>query len=121
MTAITQSGLDALIARRRPGHSLEAAFYTSQNVFDPDLRLIFGRHWIFVASEPEIPEPGDYVTVQFSGTSVILVRDDMTVRFPQRLPAPRRGHPAGRQGLRRQLRLPLPLIDLRLCGRADPR
>ena len=81
MTAITQSGLDALVARRRPGHSLEAAFYTSQDVFDLDMRLIFGRHWIFVASEPELPEPGDYVTVQLGGTSVILVRDDdMAVR-----------------------------------------
>ena len=69
------------MARRRPGHSLEAAFYTSQDVFDLDMRLIFGRHWIFVASEPEVPEPGDYVTVQLGGTSVILVRDDdMVVR-----------------------------------------
>lgn len=81
MTAITHSGLDALVARRRPGHSLEAAFYTSPEVLDLDLRLIFGRHWIFVASEPELPEPGDFVTVEIGRTSVILVRDDdMAVR-----------------------------------------
>jgi len=78
---ISHSGLDALIARRRPGHSLEAAFYTSPEVLDLDLRLIFGRHWIFVASEPELPEPGDFVTVDIGRTSVILVRDDdMQVR-----------------------------------------
>jgi Rieske 2Fe-2S family protein len=81
MTAVTQSGLDALVARRRPGHSLEAAFYTSPEVLDLDLRLIFGRHWVFVASEPELPEPGDFVTVEIGRTSVILVRDDdMAVR-----------------------------------------
>ena len=75
------SGLEALVARRRPGHSLEAAFYTSQEVLDLDLRLIFGQHWIFVGSEPELPEPGDYVTVQIGGTSVILVRDDSYARI----------------------------------------
>lgn len=73
--------LDALIRRRRPGYSLEAPFYTSQEAFDRDLDVIFGRHWIFVASEPELPEPGDYVTVALGPASVILVRDDdMAVR-----------------------------------------
>ena len=81
MTAIAHSGLDALVARRKPGHSLEAAFYTSPEALDLDLRLIFGRHWIFAASEPELPEPGDYVTVEIGRTSVLLVRDDdMQVR-----------------------------------------
>lgn len=80
MTALPQ-GTEALIARRRPGYSLEGAFYTSPEVFDLDMRLIFGRHWIFVGTEPELPEPGDYVTVALGRTSVILVRDDdMAVR-----------------------------------------
>ena len=78
---MTATGLDALVARRRPGHSLEAAFYNSPAVHDADLRLIFGRHWVFVASEPELPEPGDYVTVEIGRTSIVLVRDDdMAVR-----------------------------------------
>ena len=65
-----------LIASREPGWSLRAPFYTSQECFDLDLDVIFGRHWLFVASEPEIPEPGDYVTVSFGRQSVIVVRDD---------------------------------------------
>ena len=81
MTALPASGLDALLARRRPGHSLESAFYTSSEVFEADLDLIFRRHWIFVATEPELPEPGDYVTAEIGRTSIVLVRDDdMQVR-----------------------------------------
>ncbi|MGJ3264431.1 MAG: aromatic ring-hydroxylating oxygenase subunit alpha [Salinarimonas sp.] len=68
--------VEELLARRKPGHSLEAPFYTSREIFDLDLALIFGRHWIFVAVESEVPEPGDYVTVEIGTTSVIVVRDD---------------------------------------------
>lgn len=65
-----------LIASREPGWSLPAPFYTSQECFDLDLDAIFGNHWLFVASEPEIPEPGDYVTVTIGRYSVIILRDD---------------------------------------------
>jgi len=81
MTPLSRASLEAMIARRRPGHSLEAPFYVSPQMFDVDLRLIFEKSWLFVASEPEVPEPGDYVTVQIGRNSVILVRDDdMQVR-----------------------------------------
>src|SRR5690242_20246030 len=65
-----------LIARRRPGYTLEAPFYTSREIFDLDLDLIFGRHWIYVAVEPDVPEPGDYVVVNIGRNSVVIVRDD---------------------------------------------
>jgi Rieske 2Fe-2S family protein len=73
---MTRADIAALVARRTPGFSLEAPFYTSQEIFDLDLDLIFARHWIFVATEPELPEPGDYVTVNVGPHSVVLVRDD---------------------------------------------
>jgi glycine betaine catabolism A len=66
----------SLIARRRPGYSLEAPFYTSREIFDLDLELIFSRHWLFVAVEPEIPEPGDYLLVEIGTASIIILRDD---------------------------------------------
>jgi Rieske 2Fe-2S family protein len=70
-----------LIARRRPGYTLEAPFHTSREIFDLDLDLIFGRHWIYVAVEPDVPEPGDYVTVNIGRNSVVIVRDDdMNIR-----------------------------------------
>ncbi|WP_029029410.1 aromatic ring-hydroxylating oxygenase subunit alpha [Salinarimonas rosea] len=68
--------VEELLARRRPGHSLEAPFYTSAEIFERDLALVFGRHWIFVAVEGEVAEPGDYVTVEIGTASIIVVRDD---------------------------------------------
>ena len=66
----------SLVDRRVAGHSLEAPFYTSREIFDFDLDAIWNRHWLFVAAAAEVPEPGDYVTVEVGRTSVIVVRDD---------------------------------------------
>ncbi|MCX4187738.1 aromatic ring-hydroxylating oxygenase subunit alpha [Methylophaga sp. OBS4] len=65
-----------LISERRKGYTLEAPFYRSQEIFDLDIAAIFSRHWIYVAVEPDIPEPGDYVRVEVGHNSIIIVRDD---------------------------------------------
>lgn len=70
-----------LVARRETYKSLEAPFYNSQEVLDLDLDVIFGQNWIFVAVEPELPEPGDCITVEIGGASILLLRgDDMNIR-----------------------------------------
>ena len=68
--------LAELLAARVPGRCLPAPFYTDPAIHDADVAGIFARHWIFVATEPEVPEPGDYVTVDVGPYSVIIVRDD---------------------------------------------
>lgn len=65
-----------LVERRQVGYSLESAFYASQDVYNLDIQAIFGKHWLFVSTEAEIPEPGDYVTVEIGPQSLIIVRDD---------------------------------------------
>jgi Rieske 2Fe-2S family protein len=70
-----------LIDARKPGHALERAFYTSQDIFQLDLDAIFGHHWIYVGVEPDVPEPGDVMTVDIGHHAVLIVRhDDMSVR-----------------------------------------
>ena len=64
-----------LITSRIPGESLVGECYTHQEWFDLDLDEIFAKQWIFVATEPEIAEPGDFVTVGFGTRSVIVTRD----------------------------------------------
>lgn len=73
---LTRTDVAEMVARRTSGYSRESPFYASKEIFDLDIELIFGRHWIFVAAEPEIPEEGDYVTVDLDTESVIIVRDD---------------------------------------------
>ncbi|MGW3100581.1 aromatic ring-hydroxylating oxygenase subunit alpha [Streptomyces sp. NPDC001100] len=65
-----------LVARRPAGQSLEAPFYVGEEFFDLDIEAVFARSWLFVAAEAELPEPGDYVTVDLGSYSVIVVRDD---------------------------------------------
>jgi glycine betaine catabolism A len=65
-----------LLADRRPGYTLEGAFYTSPEIFALDLEAIFARHWIFVGVEPEVPEPGDFVTREIGRDSIIIARGD---------------------------------------------
>ncbi|HET8599979.1 MAG TPA: aromatic ring-hydroxylating dioxygenase subunit alpha [Segeticoccus sp.] len=87
MTTLVPSSLDTvpvpladgpaqLVARRVPGRSLEAPFYTSPEFFDLDVAAVFARSWIFVATEAEVREPGDFVTIELGNRSVILVRGD---------------------------------------------
>ena len=66
----------ALLERRRPGHPLESVFYTSRDVFDHDVAAVWAKTWVFAATEAEVREPGDYVTVEIGPYSVIVVRDD---------------------------------------------
>ena len=75
MTATTPD-ICALLARRKPQYSLEAPFYTDAGIFDLDVNVIFGKHWIYAAPEPSVPEAGDYITLEIGRTSVLIVRDD---------------------------------------------
>ena len=68
--------LAALLLRRTPGHSLEAPFYTGETILRADIDLIFGRHWIFVAHEPDVPEPGDVFAFSIGSAKLLILRDD---------------------------------------------
>jgi Rieske 2Fe-2S family protein len=68
--------IEALLARRREGFSLEAPFYTDTELFQFDAEAIFGQHWLFAASIAELPEPGDYVTVDYGPYSLIVLHND---------------------------------------------
>lgn len=75
-TQAPRADVEALVARRADGFSLEAPFYSSQEIFDLDLEAIFLKHWLFCAAEAEIPEAGDFVTIDIGSFSVIILRDD---------------------------------------------
>src|SRR4029453_4196 len=68
--------ISELFEFRRKGYSLDAPFYTDATIFKIDMEAIFGQHWIFAASIAELPEPGDYVTVDYGPYSLIVLRND---------------------------------------------
>ncbi|MEJ5913534.1 aromatic ring-hydroxylating oxygenase subunit alpha [Pseudokineococcus sp. 1T1Z-3] len=73
---VPTASLAELLRRRKTGHSLESTFYTDDELHDLDVDAVFTRQWIFVAAAAEIPEAGDYLTVDVGAYSVIVVRDD---------------------------------------------
>ncbi|MBY0252368.1 MAG: aromatic ring-hydroxylating dioxygenase subunit alpha [Methylobacterium organophilum] len=76
MLDVTPTPLQRLLRERRRGYSLPAEFYLSPEIFDADMAVIFGRHWIYVGVEPDVPEAGDVMVVDIGTTSVAIVRDD---------------------------------------------
>ncbi|WP_237152044.1 aromatic ring-hydroxylating oxygenase subunit alpha [Oryzibacter oryziterrae] len=66
----------ALLARRRPGYSLEAPFYTSQEIFDLDMEAVFYKTWIYVGVEADVPDEGDVRRIDIGKYSILILRDD---------------------------------------------
>jgi Rieske 2Fe-2S family protein len=70
-----------LIERRKPGHSLEQPFYTSDEILRLEFERIFSQRWLFAGPAMLIPEPGDYILARILDESIIVVRgDDGNVR-----------------------------------------
>jgi len=50
------------------------AIYTDPEIFDLEIKNIFGKTWNFVGHESQVPNPGDYLTTQIAGQPVVVVR-----------------------------------------------
>ena len=64
-----------LLDERRPGHSLPQALYNSQGAFDFDMEAIFGRSWILVGFEVELPSAGSWMAMTVGPWPVLVTRD----------------------------------------------
>lgn len=57
----------------RPGR-VHRRLYTDPEIFERELERIFGRAWIYIGHESQIPEPGDFYTTRIGRQPVLLVR-----------------------------------------------
>ena len=55
--------------------TLDAHWYTSEDVFATERERIFGRSWVCVGREEQLEQAGDYFLADVAGESVIVVRD----------------------------------------------
>ncbi len=60
---------------RKPATALARDFYTSPEDFRIDLDMIWYRDWLFVGHDCEVPNPGNFLTVQVGEYPVVVVRD----------------------------------------------
>jgi len=74
LPSANRDALRALLAQRRPGHTLPQACYTSEAVFALDMQAIYARQWLQAGLAAEIPKAGDYLTRDFGTTSILIVR-----------------------------------------------
>jgi phenylpropionate dioxygenase-like ring-hydroxylating dioxygenase large terminal subunit len=81
MTAATGAGCSAgarladIVGGVRNG-MIPAHIYNDRAVFELEAERVFGRSWIFVGHESEIPARGDYVVRRVLQDSFIVVRDE---------------------------------------------
>ena len=63
-----------LIRSRTPGHALPRPFYTDAQVFGLDMETIWYRDWLFAIPACEIPQTGNFVTMQVGEFAIVIVR-----------------------------------------------
>ena len=66
--------VDELVARQKPGFTLEQPFYRDPEIFRRDMARVVARAWLYVAHVSEIPGPGDFLLYEIGEESIILVR-----------------------------------------------
>ncbi|MEJ8567710.1 aromatic ring-hydroxylating dioxygenase subunit alpha [Elongatibacter sediminis] len=69
--SLSNPELSALVEPRR----VHRRVYTDPAVFDLEMERIWGKAWIYVGHESQIPGPGDYITLQIGKIPIVMVRD----------------------------------------------
>src|SRR5882724_7653998 len=62
------------IPERTKGFTLDREFYVSSEILEQDIQKIFFTQWLYVGPESQIPIPGDFLTYQIAGESIIVTR-----------------------------------------------
>ena len=113
-----------LLSGSGAGHTLPQPFYTDPDLFDFDMSAVFGRSWLMIGFEVELPDAGSYMAVTIGQNSVIVVRGRDGVIRGFHNTCRHRGSQICADGLGRALKLMCPYhkwtyeLDGRLIGAA---
>ncbi len=69
------STIEHLINTVQPGYSLPQAFYTSNEVFENDLKNIHFKYWLYAGHASQLKVRGDYFTYEIGNESIIIIKD----------------------------------------------
>lgn len=71
---LTDDRIDELVDYERG--RVHASVYTDQEIFDEEMKRIFGGSWVYLAHESEVALPGDYKTTYIGQVPVIITRTE---------------------------------------------
>jgi len=49
--------------------------YTDPEIFDLEMERVWGKAWIYIGHESQVPEPGSYITIHIGKIPIVMVRD----------------------------------------------
>ncbi len=78
-TEARASLLTGLAATARPlpeARTLPRAVYTDGRILDLEHRELFGKRWLAIAREEDLPDAGSFLTLEIGGERVLVVRGD---------------------------------------------
>ena len=58
---------------------IDRSIFSDQGIFEREMSEVFGKSWLFVGHESQIPNPGDYFLSQAGRDAVIVTRDSSGV------------------------------------------
>ncbi|MGH7090993.1 MAG: Rieske 2Fe-2S domain-containing protein, partial [Stellaceae bacterium] len=70
--SLTAADLRARVESARVHRSL----YCDPEIFALEMERVFGRAWIYVGHESQVPQPGDYVQTRIGLKPLLLVRHE---------------------------------------------
>jgi len=67
----SNSEIDALVHDNKAHRKV----YTDAAIFDLEMERIWGKSWIYIGHESQVPEPGNYLSLDFANMPAVMVRD----------------------------------------------
>ncbi|MCH9693606.1 MAG: aromatic ring-hydroxylating dioxygenase subunit alpha [Gammaproteobacteria bacterium] len=67
----SDSELDGFVAPTK----INRRVYTDEKIFDLEMERIWGKAWLFIGHESQVPEAGDYTTLNIGRMPIVMVRD----------------------------------------------
>jgi len=49
--------------------------YLDEDLFELEMQRVFGRAWIFIGHDSQVPNPGDYITAMIGRQPVVMIRE----------------------------------------------
>jgi len=84
MSVLNAQEIEAIhqaITEYKPGYGLPRPFYHDEIIYKADLEAIWSQGWLFAGHSCQVPNPGDFFTIDVDEDSVIIVRgDDQVIR-----------------------------------------